>query len=121
MVYLQDTRKVQLVMIELAYPMTDQQVYDTVKSTIEREHARDPDVPIRMAMLDAVSSVPAVRFPFESIIQLCREHSILSVVDGAHALGISPTHSSSIASFCDGCCCVMFVDNHTYLFFYHLL
>lgn len=98
MAYLKDTRNVQLVMIELAYPMTDQQVYDTVKSTIEREHAKDPDVPIRMAMLDAVSSVPAVRFPFERVIQLCREHNILSVVDGAHALGISCTHSSSIAS-----------------------
>ncbi|KAJ8659107.1 hypothetical protein O0I10_005146 [Lichtheimia ornata] len=90
MAYLKDTRNVQLVMIELAYPMTDQQVYDTVKSTIDREHAKDPDVPIRMAMFDAVSSVPAVRFPFERVIQLCREHNILSVVDGAHALGQIP-------------------------------
>jgi selenocysteine lyase/cysteine desulfurase len=37
--------------------------------------------------MDAISSVPAVRFPFESVVKLVREYNILSLVDGAHAIG----------------------------------
>ena len=88
MVFLQDAHQSRLVTVELKYPMLYQEILDLTRQTIERELAKDPDVPIRIAVFDAISSVPGVRFPFEAMIKLVREYNILSLVDGAHAIGI---------------------------------
>lgn len=87
MAFIQDSQNVQLVKVDLVYPLSDRQVVDAFKDTIERERAKDPNVPIRMAVFDAISSVPGVRCPFEALIKLCKEYEILSLVDGAHAIG----------------------------------
>lgn len=57
-----------------------------IKETIEQENKKG-DGSIKVCFMDAISSVPAVRFPFESVIKLVREYDILSLVDGAHAVG----------------------------------
>ncbi|KAI9494039.1 pyridoxal phosphate-dependent transferase [Zychaea mexicana] len=90
MTFLQDAHKVKLVPVELNYPLLDQEILDLAKETIEQELAKDPDVPIRLAVFDAISSVPAARFPFEAMIKLVREYDIYSLVDGAHAIGQIP-------------------------------
>ncbi|KAI7860088.1 pyridoxal phosphate-dependent transferase [Circinella umbellata] len=90
MVFLQDAHQSRLVTVELKYPMLDQEILDLTRQTIERELAKDPDVPVRIAVFDAISSVPGVRFPFEAMIKLVREYNILSLVDGAHAIGQIP-------------------------------
>lgn len=87
MAFIQDSQNVQLVKVDLVYPLSDRQVVDAFKDTIERERAKDSNVPIRMAVFDAISSVPGVRCPFEALIKLCKEYEILSLVDGAHAIG----------------------------------
>lgn len=66
--------------------MSDHEVLDMIRDTIEKENSKN-DGEIKLCFMDAISSVPAVRFPFESAIKLVREHNILSLVDGAHALG----------------------------------
>lgn len=40
-----------------------------------------------MAVFDAISSVPGVRFPFEKINSLVQDNGILSLIDAAHAIG----------------------------------
>jgi selenocysteine lyase/cysteine desulfurase len=70
------------------YPLSDNEVLNIIEETITRENAKD-DGKIKLCFMDAISSVPAVRFPFESTVKLVREHNILSVVDGAHAIGKS--------------------------------
>lgn len=40
-----------------------------------------------MAVFDALSSLPGVRFPFEIINSIVHENNILSLIDGAHAIG----------------------------------
>lgn len=42
---------------------------------------------VRVAVLDTVVSMPGVRFPFERLVEVCREESVLSLVDGAHGIG----------------------------------
>jgi selenocysteine lyase/cysteine desulfurase len=56
------------------------------KEAIDREHAKGGNK-IVMGILDALSSLPGVRVPFEAITKLFREYGILSMVDGAHSIG----------------------------------
>ncbi|KAI9494037.1 pyridoxal phosphate-dependent transferase [Zychaea mexicana] len=90
MTFLEDTHKMTLVPVELQYPLSDQDVLDITRRAIEHELAKDPKVPIRLAVFDAISALPAVRVPYEAMIQLVREYKILSLVDGAHAIGQIP-------------------------------
>ncbi|KAI8137723.1 pyridoxal phosphate-dependent transferase [Fennellomyces sp. T-0311] len=88
--FMEDHHKAKLVPVVLTYPLSDQDILDLAKETIERELTAEPSVPIRVAIFDAISSVPGVRFPFEAMIKLVREYKILSLVDGAHAAGQIP-------------------------------
>lgn len=84
--FLRDQYQVELVCIELNYPLEDAEVVQLTKEAIEREHAKGGPK-IRMAVIDALSSLPGVRVPFEALVKLVQEHSILALVDGAHAIG----------------------------------
>ncbi|CDH50589.1 aminotransferase family protein [Lichtheimia corymbifera JMRC:FSU:9682] len=86
--FLEDAGLVNIVKIDLSYPMSDEAIVDLVREAIQQHHHQDK--PIRMAVMDAISSLPAVRFPFEAVTRLVREHNILSLVDGAHTLGQIP-------------------------------
>ncbi|KAI8137721.1 pyridoxal phosphate-dependent transferase [Fennellomyces sp. T-0311] len=94
--FLQDHHKVQLVPVTLSYPLADQEILDLTKQAIDRELAAEPSIPIRIAVFDAISSVPGVRFPFEAMIKLVREYKILSLVDGAHAAGQIPLNLAEL-------------------------
>ncbi|KAI9020957.1 pyridoxal phosphate-dependent transferase [Phycomyces nitens] len=85
--YIRDSRKVDLVKVELAYPLSDVQVVQTIKDVIARQS--NPER-IRLCVMDGISSVPGVVFPFEQVVKLMKEHRILSLVDGAHCIGQIP-------------------------------
>ncbi|ODV95809.1 hypothetical protein PACTADRAFT_16001 [Pachysolen tannophilus NRRL Y-2460] len=74
---------IEIVIIQLNYPLTDDEVISKFKSIFEKNE-------ITLALFDAVSSMPGVRLPFEKIIQLCHEYNVLSLVDGAHSIGLIP-------------------------------
>jgi hercynylcysteine S-oxide lyase len=48
-------------------------------------------------MMDAISSLPGLRFPWERICAVCRKHSILSLVDAAHAITQIPVDIAATA------------------------
>ncbi|KAF4618689.1 hypothetical protein D9613_009930 [Agrocybe pediades] len=55
-----------------------------------REHIRsNPARPgkKRIAMIDSITSTPAVYFPWKEMVAICKEEGVLSVVDAAHAIG----------------------------------
>ncbi|KAG2206950.1 hypothetical protein INT47_008419 [Mucor saturninus] len=84
--FLKDHYQVELVRIHLNYPLEDAEIIQLTKEAIDQEHAKG-NGKIRMAVFDALSSLPGVRFPFEAINSVVQENGILSLIDGAHAIG----------------------------------
>lgn len=78
-------KEIELIVVTLEYPLSDQAILDKTAEAI----AQNPG--IRMAVFDAISSAPGVRFPFEAMTQLVQKHGILAFVDGAHAVGKYPS------------------------------
>ncbi|KAK4161379.1 putative L-cysteine desulfhydrase [Cladorrhinum sp. PSN259] len=84
---LEDRRgKVSSRCIPLSYPCSDQAVIDAFVSAIADEKAKGNRP--RVAIYDVVTSQPGIRFPFEEITAICREHGILSCIDGAQGVGM---------------------------------
>ncbi|KAI9478391.1 MAG: pyridoxal phosphate-dependent transferase [Benjaminiella poitrasii] len=102
--FLKNSRDLNLVRINLTYPLSDSDILNTLKETIEFENSKG-DGSIKLCFIDAISSVPAVRFPFESAVKLVRKYNILSLVDGAHAVGQIPLnlHDSDPDFFITNC------------------
>ncbi|RJE19214.1 Aminotransferase family protein LolT, partial [Aspergillus sclerotialis] len=42
----------------------------------------------KVAVFETVVSVPGIRFPFEDLVRVCRDEGVLSLVDGAHGVGM---------------------------------
>lgn len=64
----------------LNYPVSDDEIITRTKSALELNKK------IKLVFMDAISSLPAVRFPWEKVCQLCHQYKVYSLVDGAHAI-----------------------------------
>lgn len=82
------TFELQLVKVPLVYPVSHEQVVASTRQAIADAEAKG--VRIRVGIVDAISSVPGVIVPWEDVVTLFRQHGILSLVDGAHAVGQIP-------------------------------
>ena len=92
---LQETSPVERRCVDLQYHIEDDEILRLFKRAVQlvEEEARS----VRFAMFDTVLTSPGVRFPWESLVQLCRELGILSLIDGAHGIGhIDLTHLGKI-------------------------
>lgn len=69
-----------MVKVQLDYPVSDLDIIDRTESVLKSNKN------IRLVLMDAISSLPGVRFPWEKVCQLCREHNVYSLVDGAQAI-----------------------------------
>ncbi|KAI1413889.1 PLP-dependent transferase [Hypoxylon sp. FL1857] len=72
--------------ILITYPSEDEEIIAAFKGALA-DSARDGKR-ARICVFDTVSSLPAVRMPFEEIAKVCKEEGILSLVDGAQGLGM---------------------------------
>ncbi|KAH8811085.1 pyridoxal phosphate-dependent transferase [Xylogone sp. PMI_703] len=71
--------------IPLTLPLEDVEILQAFKDAIET--SRQLDRRPRLAIFDTIVSNPGVRLPFESLTSICCEEGILSLIDGAHAIG----------------------------------
>lgn len=73
--------------LELTYPITDEDILAKFREAVRQSREAEGKRP-RVAVFDTVSSVPGVRFPFEAMVQACRELGVLSLVDAAQGVGM---------------------------------
>jgi len=74
--------------IELDYPISDEEIVRLTETELKHNGK------IRLVLMDAISSLPGVCFPWERICDLCREYNVFSLVDGAHAVTQIPVNIS---------------------------
>lgn len=76
------------IVVDVTYPLSHEELVKTVVSALKAAQAEGKKV--KMAVFEVISSRPGVRVPWEQLVQVCREHGVLSLVDGAHSFGHVP-------------------------------
>lgn len=79
--FMRDYYGLKLETVDLQYPLDDSKVVSLFREKLVANRS------IRVVMFDVISSMPGVKVPYEQLIKLCREFNVLSLIDGAHAVG----------------------------------
>lgn len=87
-VYITETTPAECHKIEFTYPLSDDALCDAFEKAVSEIKAAGKNP--KLAIFDTIVSLPGVRMPFERLVASCREHGILSLVDGAHCVGQIP-------------------------------
>ncbi|PKS13270.1 hypothetical protein jhhlp_000041 [Lomentospora prolificans] len=80
--------------IPLTYPVEDDAIIQKFRDAVKEIEA-DGKRP-RIVVMDVVSSLPGVRFPWEKLVPVCRELGVLSMVDGAQGIGMVSLDLSAV-------------------------
>lgn len=80
---------VQGVKVEIDLKMSQDDIVKAIEKAIDAEKPK-------MAIFDTVSSLPAINVPWERLVELCREKDVLSLVDGAHGIGLIPISLNTV-------------------------
>lgn len=83
--YLCESTSVEGEKIVLEYPMTNENVVKKFEETLVWLQSEGRKA--KLAIFDIVSSLPGVLVPWERLVQSCKNHNVLSLVDGAHGIG----------------------------------
>ena len=84
--YIHETRGVESVNVAVEYPINDDVLVSRFQTAI-KDVKDGKGRRVRVAIFDTISSLPGVRVPWERLVEVCREESVLSLVDGAHGVG----------------------------------
>lgn len=84
--------KLRYVVVDVSLPMLDAQMVEQFEKVFQREK-------ITLALFDTVSSMPGARLPFVDLTNLCRKFGVMSLVDGAHLIGLLPIDLSDSLDF----------------------
>ena len=83
--YICETTPAENFNIKVEYPIVDD---DLVAKFVEGlEKVKVAGQKVKVAIFDTISSLPGVMVPWERLVEVCKEHEILSLVDGAHGVG----------------------------------
>lgn len=67
------------VVVDLPYPLEDEEVVARFAKELPGS---------KLALFDAITLMPGVRVPFEKLTKLCKKHGVISLIDGAHSIGL---------------------------------
>ncbi|KAK4937364.1 hypothetical protein LTR10_021973 [Elasticomyces elasticus] len=83
--FLVETTPVESVKVKFTYPINDKDLVALFQQTLVRHRGK-----VRVALFETIASLPGVRLPFERLAEVARSENVLSLVDGAHAVGHLP-------------------------------
>lgn len=85
------------VRIQYDFPITHEQLVERFRAAVRQVNSETVDNggkqqrrKAKVAVFETVVSNPGIRLPFEDLVRVCREESVLSLVDAAHAVGMIP-------------------------------
>ena len=83
-------KKCNLVVLNITFPTSDLDGSAEVYVGDIVEHYRqvlgnNPN--IRLAVIDYITSISALKLPVKKLIQVCRQHNVMVLIDGAHSPG----------------------------------
>ncbi|KAJ5928453.1 hypothetical protein N7466_007409 [Penicillium verhagenii] len=87
-VSLQEHSPFQARKVPFEFPISVDELESRFREAVRK--ARVDGLKVRAAVFDSVVSNPGIRFPFERFVAICREEGILSIIDGAHGVGMIP-------------------------------
>lgn len=80
-------KKMRRIEIPITFPISDMEIVSKMEKVIDGLLPK-PENQVIMVFMDAVCSMPGLKFPWELLVKICREKNILSFVDAAHQIGI---------------------------------
>ncbi|CEL07316.1 hypothetical protein ASPCAL10476 [Aspergillus calidoustus] len=113
-----ESRPVQIRKVHYEMPISHEELVERFLDVVKT--AQREGLNVKVAIFDVITSLPAVRFPFERLTQVCREEGILSLIDGAHGIGQIPLDLGQLQPdfFASNChkwlfvprgCCVLYI------------
>lgn len=85
--FIKELMGVETSVVNLTYPISGEEICKMYKDEIDRLKKENPNRTI-LALFDAVSSQPACKLPWKKLVKICTENEVLSLVDGAHGIGL---------------------------------
>lgn len=83
-----ETTPLQARKVEYQFPIAHEELVRRFLDVVKK--AKSEGLNVKVAIFDVVVSQPGVRFPFEALVEKCREEGVLSCIDGAHGIGHVP-------------------------------
>lgn len=81
-------KEISSVVFNATYPMSNTEFLETFEAFLDEIH--DPERPIKIALIDHITSVPSVVIPIDKVIPMLHRRNIRVLIDGAHAIGQIP-------------------------------
>ncbi|KAI0020167.1 pyridoxal phosphate-dependent transferase [Xylariomycetidae sp. FL0641] len=82
---LEDTTPVRTLEVSIIYPIQDDEILQRFQDAITAVETQGRKA--KLAIFDAVLTFPGMRFPWEMLVDKCRQRGVLSLIDGAHGIG----------------------------------
>lgn len=73
--------------VKLEFPISEDEIVNRMRKGIEE--VKEKGGKVKLAMFDTVLTFPGVRMPWERLVEMCVETGVLSLIDGAHGIGMS--------------------------------
>lgn len=92
--YLTESNEFSIYKIEHILPLSDDEICNDFENMLAK--VSQDGRKARLAIFDTVTSLPAVRMPFERLTEICKARGVLSCIDGAHGVGQLPINLTEL-------------------------
>ncbi|KAG8161452.1 hypothetical protein KVR01_008439 [Diaporthe batatas] len=83
--YIMETTGAESAKVDFTLPCSDAEILTAFRNTILAQNGR-----AKLAILDTITSLPAVRLPFEEMTSIARDLGVMTLIDAAHGIGHLP-------------------------------